>query len=85
MKSRIAIFLIVLAVFASAAHAQSNCCEIQIQGPNISGVNLDKPTDAGKTAYDIFFMMLAPATTAAQGQTCPVPGRVQPLPTIVKR
>jgi hypothetical protein len=34
-------------------------------------LNPDKPTDAGKTAYDIFFMMLAPATTSAQ--SCPAP------------
>jgi hypothetical protein len=47
-------------------------------------LNPDKPTDAGKTAYDVFFVILPPTTTA-RGQTCPVPGRVQPLPAIVKR
>jgi hypothetical protein len=47
-------------------------------------LNPDKPTDAGKTAYDVFFVVLPPTTTA-RGQICPVPGRVQPLPAIVKR
>lgn len=37
MKSRITIILIGLAVFTSAAHAQSNCCEIQVGGVSITG------------------------------------------------
>ena len=33
-------------------------------------VNPDNPTDAGKTAYDVFFVVQPPATTA---QSCPAP------------
>jgi hypothetical protein len=55
MKSRIiTIILIGLAAFASAAHAQSNCCEIQVQGPNISGGPMTVPPSAagpGGTYY----------------------------------
>jgi hypothetical protein len=65
MKSRIAIFLIVLAVFASAAHAQGNCCEIQVQGPNISGGPMTVPPSAagpGGTYY--------PSKIVAYGVAC---------------
>jgi hypothetical protein len=46
-------------------------------------LNPDKQTDAGKTAYDIFFVVQGP-TASAQGKTCPVPG-AKPSPVIVKR
>jgi hypothetical protein len=46
-------------------------------------LNPNNPTDAGKTAYDVFFVVEPPSTTA-QGQSCPVPG-VRPTSAIVKR
>ena len=39
MKFRISTVLILLGIFVSAAQAQSNCCQIQLGGVQISGAN----------------------------------------------
>jgi hypothetical protein len=40
-------------------------------------VNPDNPTDAGKTAYDVFFVIQPPVTTA-QVRSCPNPAAASP-------
>jgi hypothetical protein len=47
-------------------------------------LNPDKATDAGKTAYDIFFVVQGPTASA---QSCPAPPATgkRPASSIVKR